>query len=378
MDALLASVERTKGGAAQPEASGRTPAQGASGSSGAPPKVLFVTNMWPDEVRPWHGSFVKVQAQSLEELGVEVSVLSIRGYASSAAYIRAAGDVLRKNAACPYDVVHAHYGHSAVVARLQLRAPLVITYWGSDLNGDPTSGSITPKSRVEVAMFRQLARVSAATMTQSHQMERILPAGVRGRNHVVPAGIDIERFRPVDRDAARRQLGWALDEKVILFAGNPERTVKNFPLAEEVHRRTARSIPNASLRVAWGLTPEKVPLYMSAADALILSSRAEGSPNVVKEAMAAELPVVATPVGDVDERMAGVPGCYVRPADPDALTEAMTAALQHGRSPEARTAMAPLGTTEVAQRILDVYQAVLRRGQRQASTPSPPSRRRAA
>ena len=362
MNAQLETVERT--GYRTEAEDGRRRSTGLptwSGRRAAALKVLFVTNTWPDEVRPWRGSFVKVQARSLEELGVEVSVLPIYGYASRAAYLRASGDLIRLNAACPYDVVHAHYGHSAVVARLQVRAPLVVTYWGTDLNGDPTADSITPKSRVEAALFRQLARVSAATMTQSHRMTRFLPPSARQRNHVVPAGIDLERFRPVDRDAARRRLGWPLDEKVILFAGNTERSVKNYPLAQEVARRTAARLPNVSLRVAWGLTPEEVPLHMSAADALLLTSRSEGSPNVVKEAMATELPVVATPVGDVEERMLGVPGCYVRPADADALAEAVAAALGHGRTPEARAAMASLGSAEVAGRILDVYRTVLRR-----------------
>lgn len=321
-------------------------------------RVLFVTNIWPDEVRPWHGTFVKTQAESLEELGVEVTPLAIRGYATNREYVRAAGEVLRLNAACPFDVVHAHYGHSGVVARLQVRAPLVVTYWGTDLLGNRTSESITLKSRIEAAVFRQLARVSAATMTQSLQMEEALPAAVRGRNHVIPAGIDLERFRPIDKQAARKRLGWPLDEKVVLFAGQAQRPVKNFPLAEEVHRRLAASIPALSLRVASGLPQEEVPLYMSAADALILPSRSEGSPNVIKEAMAAELPIVATPVGDVRERLAGVPGCYVRPADPEALKDALSLAIGHGRSPEAREAVAPLSTTAVARSVLSIYEQV--------------------
>ena len=105
---------------------------------------------------------------------------------------------------------------------------------------------------------------------------------------------------------------------------------------------------------------------MSAADALLVTSRAEGSPNVVKEAMASELPVVSTPVGDVAERLGGVAGCHVRPAEPDLLAEAVVAALRNGRSPQARRAVASLSTEAVARRVLAVYERVL--GRRDAAS----------
>src|SRR5947209_20561050 len=103
-----------------------------------PLRVLFVTNMWPDEERPWHGAFVSSQARSLQRAGVSVDVLAIRGYERRADYLRAAGAVARLNRRCPYDVVHAHYGHSAVVARLCARAPLVISFFGGHVLGVPS------------------------------------------------------------------------------------------------------------------------------------------------------------------------------------------------------------------------------------------------
>jgi glycosyltransferase involved in cell wall biosynthesis len=323
-------------------------------------KVLFITNMWPDAVRPWHGPYVKRQADSLEAAGVGVDVLPIRGYASMAAYLAAAAKVAALNRRRAHDVVHAHYGHSGVVARLQFRAPLVVTYWGSDLLGKRTpSDSITLKSRLEAAVFRQLARVSAATITQSQQMQSRLPASCRERNRILPAGIELERFRPLPREEARRRLGWPPSERVVLFAGNPELAVKNYPLAEATHSRLAERLDDVRLRVAWGNPPDEMPLFMSAADVLLLPSRSEGSPNVVKEAMAAELPVVATPVGDVDELLRGVPGSHVRPPDPVALAEALSLALEHGRSPEAREAVAPLDIAAVARRTIEIYESVI-------------------
>src|SRR4051794_3627580 len=102
--------------------------------------------MWPDEQRPWYGTFVKTQAESLRSLGVEVDVLPIKGYAARGAYVTAARELRDMTREQRYDVVHAHYGHSAAVARLQRTAPLVISYCGDDVLGTPdASGGMTAR-----------------------------------------------------------------------------------------------------------------------------------------------------------------------------------------------------------------------------------------
>jgi glycosyltransferase involved in cell wall biosynthesis len=176
---------------------------------------------------------------------------------------------------------------------------------------------------------------------------------------VIPNGVDLDRFRPIPRSEARNRLGWDEHQPTAIFVGHPEIPVKNFGLAQEVHRRLAVSRPGLQLRVATAERPEDIPVWMSAADALLLTSHAEGSPNVVKEAMACELPVVSTPVGDVPERLAGVDGCRVCPPEAGALATALDSAVSHGRAPGARVAVAPLGSDAVAQRVLGVYASVI-------------------
>jgi glycosyltransferase involved in cell wall biosynthesis len=171
------------------------------------------------------------------------------------------------------------------------------------------------------------------------------------------------------RDEARRRLGWPQDERVVLFAADPKRGVKNFPLAEQAHRALQASHPDVRLRVAWSEVREEMPLdqlplWMNAADVLLLTSRSEGSPSVVKEALATALPVVSTPVGDVAKLVRGVPGCHVRPPDPQALAGALADALARGRSPAAPAAVAQLGVDAVARRVIAVYETVLRRGRK--------------
>ena len=329
-------------------------------------RVLFITNMYPEEERPWYGSFLRTQVESLREIGLDVTVLHVRGHTGPPAYAAGAARVAGLNRECPFDVVHAHYGHCGVLGRLQLRAPLVISYLGSDLLGiRNSSGATTMRGHLEVALFKRLAWLAAATITKSEEMARVLPAGCRERNHVIPNGVDLERFRPIPRDEARRLLGWSPDERVALFVGDQRfAVIKNRALADAVCQRVAGTLPEARLRVAARLPPDQLPLWMSAADALLLTSHAEGSPNVVKEAMASELPVVSTPVGDVPERLRGLPGCYVRPPAVEALAGALSKALLHGRVPEARLAIEELSLTRAAVRIAAVYEAVARRSRK--------------
>lgn len=328
-------------------------------------RVLFVTNMWPDERRPAYGSFVKTQAASLRALGVEVDVMSIQGYLGKMRYVAAATRLGSSKRSGDYDVVHAHYGYSGVVARVQFQAPMVLSYCGADLLGNPgADGRVPRRSRVEVAVSRQLARVAAATITKSRGMAERLPADAQPRNHVIPNGVDLSAFGSISKPDARRFLGWDPDEASVLFVGNPANPRKNYDLAARVVKLLRAQVPSVRLRAAWEVAPEAIPIWMSAADALLFTSRSEGSPNVVKEAMASELPIVSTPVGDVAERVGGVPACFVRPAEVEPLAACLGQALLHGPVPEARRAIADLSLPRVARRVVSVYESVtVRRGQ---------------
>jgi glycosyltransferase involved in cell wall biosynthesis len=332
-----------------------------SPTRGAHRRVLFVTNMWPEEHRPWYGTFIKTQAQSLERIGVAVDVLYARGHARRRAYAvaaRAIGHVVRDGG---YDVVHGHYGHSGMVGRLQWRRPYVLSYCGNDLlplrEGKSPAG--VAKGLLEITAFGQLARLCDATITKSEEMQRRLPASCRGRNRVIPNGVDLASFDALPRAAARQRLGWPQDAPVILFVGNPEERRKNYAMARRTCERLAARVTSVQLRVAWRVPHAEVAVWMSGADALLFPSSCEGSPNVIKEAMAAELPIVATPVGDIEERLRGLPGCSVRPADPVALADGLAVALRHGRVPEARRAVLELGLENVARRVNAVYDSVL-------------------
>jgi teichuronic acid biosynthesis glycosyltransferase TuaC len=318
-------------------------------------EVLFITNMWPDEERPYYGSFIHSQAQSLQRAGVAVDTLYVRGYVGLHTYAQAFAAAPRATRRRPYDVIHVHYGHTALATLSVRRRPLVISYCGADLIGHQRSYGITPKSRAEAAVFRWTAVAASATITKSLEMEQALPRRLQARNHVLPNGVDLERCSPQPREAARAQLGWGHDVPVMLFLGNPDDPRKNVELARAARERVATQVPGVRLHEAWGVEPDDVPMYMNAADCLVFPSRGEGSPNAVKEAMACALPIVATPVGDVPQLLGGVENCWVAEPTAEAFAAALLPALSAGRSPAARRAVEPLGIQAVADRLLAIY-----------------------
>jgi glycosyltransferase involved in cell wall biosynthesis len=322
--------------------------------------VLWLTNMWPDTERPWYGSFVYSQAQSLERIGIDLDILYVPGYRSTREYLRGAAEVVRRSARRRYDLVHAHYGHTGVLARMQLRAPVLLSFCGDDLLGTPAPDGIgfTPRSLMLARAFAQLSRTLTATITKSEEMEQRLPAGVRSRNSVIANGVDLASFEPMPKHSARGRLGWSGAEKNILFVGNPANARKNVKLAGAVCDELCLRGSHVQLRVAWGIDPDEIPLWFAASDVLLFPSLSEGSPNTVKEAMAMELPIVSAPVGDVPERCRGVDGTFVVERDRVEMADAVELALGYERAPAARIAVSELSIERVAERISGLYQAL--------------------
>ena len=332
----------------------------ASALEDAPNRVLFVTSMWPGELPTLLRHVYPHTAPSLEALGIAVDVLSIRGYESQRAYVMAVDAIRRRRSASAYSLSHVHTGHAAASAVLAVKGPMVISYVGGDLLGNPGPGGLTLKSRLEAGVFRQLAWRAAATITKSEEMQRALPKSLRRRNNVIPNGVDLDRFAPQPRAQARQVLGWNPNEEVVLFLGDPSDPRKNVTLAQDAVADLRRSRNGVRLHLGWGVAPSEIPNLMWASDVLAFPSRSEGSPNVVKEAMAATLPIVATPVGDVRERLEGVEGCFVTGFDPEAFAGALGSALDFGRATAAREAVKPLALDAIARRVATVYDYVTR------------------
>jgi teichuronic acid biosynthesis glycosyltransferase TuaC len=299
--------------------------------------MLVVTNMWPEPSRPAYGVFVERQVEALREAGLRSDVLYVRGYMSKTVYLRAALLFLRLTFTQRrrYRLVHVHGGEMALVARLFLMRPMVATYHGDDVLGYKSDdGPVSRGSQLRSLVIRHHAALFTATVTQSTEMHDRLPLHVQRKDTIIHCGVDSERFSPMDRNDARRKLGWDDDERIALFAATkPYEPRKRIDLAKAAVEHAEADLGPIRLAIAENLPPESIPIMMNAADCLLLTSMAEGSPVVVKEALMCNLPIVATDVADVKETLADVSPSAICSHDPAELGAALVEVLSsHQRS----------------------------------------------
>ncbi len=319
-------------------------------------KVLVVTNMYQRPETPAFGVFVEDQVKSLRRIGVEVDVFFMNGRKNKLNYLAAYPRLwnhLRKNR---YDVVHAHYIFSGLVARAQWQAPVVLTHHGPEV-------FMTWERHVcnvATGWFHKVIVVSEEMKERLGHEDAI----------VIPCGVDLERFSPVDKLEARRQAGLPFDKKLVLWAGEFFRPEKRYEIVEAAMATLTAEDPDVELVTLSGQPHTVVPTYMNAADVLLLTSDAEGSPMVVKEAMACNVPVVSTAVGDVADVIGGTEGCHITSQDPAEVVEKLKAALAFGRGTDGREAVKRMELDEISRRIVTVYEDAIRERGRELAAPT--------
>ena len=319
-------------------------------------RILVITNLWPTAADPGFGSFVEAQMESLRPLGVEYDALFINGRESKWNYLRGLLELRRRMRRNRYDLIHAHFGLSGWVARCQLRVPVVVSFMGDDVSGRPArSGRITFYGRLLQATSLLLARLVSAVIVKTRAMQLKLHLSSA---HVIPNGVDLNLFRPMGRDAARRVLGLDLKKRLVLFPYNPAEQRKRYDLIETAVARACAEVPELEILLARGVPRERMPLYMNAADVLVLASLFEGSPNAVKEAMATNLPVIAVDVGDVAALIGPTEGCYLVARDAEAIAAKIIEVCRHQTRTCGREWIRRLSIEGVAKQIVKVYATV--------------------
>jgi teichuronic acid biosynthesis glycosyltransferase TuaC len=302
--------------------------------------------------------FARRQVRWLQNAGVVCTTFFL---ASRTSPLIMAREVLRlrklTRSFCP-DIVHAHFGTmTAFLAALSSQVPLVITYRGSDLN----HCSSLPKLR---SMFGTLlSQVAALRATRVICVSEQLRTRLWWRKDiaiVIPSGVDISIFHPRPKNEAREALGWRSDELVVLFNASQEPVIKRLDLAEAAVRVAEASCGKIRLVVLRGdLAPDTVPIMMAAADAILVTSDSEGSPNVVKEAMACDLPVVSVAVGDVRERLVGVTPSRVVARDAGEIGKAVAEILLQCERSNGSSMVKSISSIETAKKTIAVYQMAL-------------------
>lgn len=289
--------------------------------------------------------FFRQQVEALERSGVSSTVVRVPpadgrrlGHEYALFYLR----ILSNLASRDYDLVHANFGLTIPFALAQPVRPVVASLWGSDVYGE--YGWVTDRC----------VRWADSIIVMSEAMNDV----VNAETNVIPHGIDFDLFEPIPRAEARRKVDWTTDAKHVLFPYDPDRQVKNFARAERVVEEAGGQVDEEiMLRTVYDIPHERIPLYMNAADVFLMTSKWEGSPNAVREALACNLPIVSTDVGDVAERVAGVSHSRVCESDRE-LIEALVSVLVAGERSNGRESGNVSSLTNMRERILDVYESV--------------------
>ena len=308
-------------------------------------KVLFVASANKGKIGP----LVKAQGNSLAKRGVTVEyygikVRGLKGYLSNIPGLRKT--IKQTNP----DIIHAHYSFCGFVAALTLtNKPIVVSLMGSDIQAG--------------AFFRNAIRffyhrIWDAVIVKSPKMKSTLNLS---KAHITPNGVDLSRFMEMDSTDLKKKFGFDLNKKTILFLADPSRHEKNYALAVKAFEYIKQN--NCKFKVRYNLSHMEVPEVINAAGVILLTSKWEGSPNVVKEAMACNRPVVATNVGDIEWLFGNEPGHFLTTFDPQDVASKIENALkfstEHQRT-NGRKRIEELGldTDNVAKKVIDVYRTI--------------------
>jgi glycosyltransferase involved in cell wall biosynthesis len=319
-------------------------------------RALVVSNMLPDDSHPERGSFVRDQVAALRKLpGIDVE---LHEFPPGAPALLAAARALRRRFGgrseerrseghAAFDVVHSHFGLTAWPALAVPSRVRALTVHGTDVSH--------PRTRLAtraVLPFIDLLAAASAPLVQQ------LPGrGARRRAQVLPCGVDLERFQPIPRERARLELGLQAAGTYLLFPADPARASKRYD-----HARALAQATGAELLVLGSVAPDRVALWINAANAVLVPSEREGFGLAVLEALACDVPVLATPVGIHPDALLGVNGSFCSPFD---LAVWRTAVEPHLQAPDpridGRPSAARFSSTALAERVATAWREVLER-----------------
>lgn len=302
-------------------------------------KVLIVARYKNHKFAP----FVTEQVEALIKVGVECEFFPINRQ-GLLGYISEWPKYLRCIRTVKPDIVHAHYGLCGLFANLQRRVPVVTTYHGSDINNP---------------LIRKISQISLRFSAYNIFVSQKNIDLIKPLSHfaLLPCGINLDLFPVMDKAEARKQLGLLPDKKYVLFAGAFDNAVKNSPLAFD----SISLLSGVELLELKGYPRKKVAILMNAVDALLLTSLQEGSPQVVKEALACGCPIVSVNVGDVRDLLESIEGCYVAHSrEPEELSSLLKQALNYDQRITGREALKTKGLTNeiIAPKIYAIYNSL--------------------
>jgi glycosyltransferase involved in cell wall biosynthesis len=329
----------------------------------AQPRVLFVI---PGDGHASSMIFVRRQSAALTGEGIETHLFYLGSRTSPASLFREYRRYRAELARIRPEVIHAHFGTvTALFAALFSGwLPLVITYRGSDLNPPPATYRWRGRARARMGhWFSQLAALRARRIICVSRELRERLWWRRAAVSILPTGVDTGIFRPEPRHAARTRLGWSEEELVLLFHAGFDPEVKRLALAQAACEEARRAVPRLRMEILDGsVNAALVPALMNASDCLLVTSAWEGSPTVIQEALACDLPIVSVAVGDVVERLEGVRDSTIASADPPVLGRALARMVNPPRRSDGSRKVPEFCARRLAGALKEIY--------REAASPS--------
>ena len=351
-------------------------------------KILIIASDKKGRFAP----FIEEQIAALQARGVQIIRYGVTGHGIMG-YLRELPALRRLIRAERPDIVHAHYGLSGLLANLQRLVPVVTTYHGSDIN----LPHILRLSKIAMRLSAHNIFVSARSASlamgngqwamESNSQSPIVNR-LKKRSTLLPCGVNLTEDQLLSRSEARQALGIADDAQIVLFAGAFDNAVKDAPLAQEAvmvlkrmisqplegvdssgmllmlssNNNNPKFVAELELKELKGFSRVQVNNWMCAANCLLLTSKTEGSPQVIKEAMACGCPIVSVDVGDVAERVSGVEGCYVvRTREPKDIAEALQKTLAYEGKTKGRERIQEMGLSndQVVEQLIAIYQSLV-------------------
>jgi glycosyltransferase involved in cell wall biosynthesis len=300
--------------------------------------------MLADDAHPERGRFVRDQVDALRGLpGLQVELFEFGpGAPALATAARQLHDLYRNER---FDVVHAHFGLTAWPALTVRASARALTMHGTDVNH--------PRTRLLTRLV--LPRIGLPAAASQELLGQIPSRRARARARVLPCGVDVERFRPIPRAHARVELGLEPDARYLLLPADPSRPEKRSDLAAALARESG-----AQLLTLGGIDPERVPLHVNSANAVVVPSEREGFGLAVLEALACDVPVLATPVGVHPEALAGLDGALCAPFE---LTRWLQALAPHLEDPDprvpGRTRAERFSTVRMAELVASAWRSLV-------------------
>lgn len=316
-------------------------------------KVLHVVSSLPSKKKPFDKPFVLSQIESLRRNGVEVDIINLNATRNTFNYVTGIFKIIKTINKKAYDLIHAHYAYCGWSAVFQKRIPIIVSLMGSDLYGIPDEKNRqTVMGLINIISTKILIKFVDAVIVKSKRMRDMV---CRNGVFVIPNGVDFEKFRPLKK----RQNHDLPGRKTVFFLGNPKLPRKNLPLALKAIEIVKTNNPDVELLAVFGIEQQRVIELMNSSNVFLLTSLREGSPNVIKEAMACNLPIVSTDVGDVREIINNTDGCYITTFNPEDVAEKIQRALDFGKRTNGREHIRVLEINVVARKMISIYEQLL-------------------